>query len=300
MTGETQSLMVPTADGRQLEVHVSGPVDGLPVVFHTGTPSGPVPYAPTTRAAADNGLRLVKYGRPGYGRSTPQPGRSVADVVADTVTVLDHLGAGEFVTMGHSGGGPHALACAALLPERCLAAASVAGVAPWDADGLDVMAGMGPENIEEFGLAMKGAEALAPYIETEGQQLRTVEPAGVVEAFGGLVPEVDKAVLTGAVAAHYADEFHKAFETGVAGWLDDDLAFVRPWGFDLADITVPVSVWQGEQDLMVPFAHGQWLAAHVPGATVHLYAEHGHLSLTEDHVPTILADLAATARARQG
>ncbi len=300
MSGDTQSLMVPTSDGRRLEVLVSGPVDGLPVVFHTGTPSGPVPYAPTTRAAADNGLRLVTFGRPGYGRSTPQPGRSVADVVADTVTVLDHLGAAEFVTMGHSGGGPHALACAALLPDRCLAAASVAGVAPWDAEGLDLMAGMGPENIEEFGLAMKGAVALTPFLESAGERLRSIEPAEVVEAFGGLVPEVDKLVLTGAVADYFADGFHKAFQTGIAGWLDDDLAFVRPWGFDLTEITVPVSVWQGAQDLMVPFAHGKWLAAHVPGATVHLYDEHGHLSLTEDHVPAILADLAATARSRQG
>ena len=224
MGGNTQSLIVPTADGRQLEVLVSGPVDGLPVVFHTGTPSGPVPYEPTTRAAADNGLRLVTYGRPGYGRSTPRPGRSVADAVADTVTVLDHLGAAEFVTMGHSGGGPHALACAALLPDRCLAAASVAGVAPWDAESLDVMAGMGPENIEEFGLAMKGADALTPFLEAAGEHLRTIAPADVVEAFGGLVPEVDKLVLTGTVADYFADGFHKAFETGIAGWLDDDLA----------------------------------------------------------------------------
>jgi pimeloyl-ACP methyl ester carboxylesterase len=290
--------MVPAGEGRELEVLVSGPADGLPVVFHTGTPSGPVPHAPTTRAAADNGLRLVTYGRPGYGRSTPQPGRSVADAVADTVAVLDYLGATEFVTMGHSGGGPHALACAALLPDRCVAAASVAGVAPWDADGLDVMAGMGPENIEEFGLAMKGADALTQFLEPLGEELRIIAPDEVIAAFGGLVPEVDQLVLTGAVAAYYADGFHKALEHGIAGWRDDDLAFVRPWGFDLTDITVPVSVWQGGQDLMVPFAHGKWLAAHVPGATVHLYDEHGHLSLTEDHVPAILADLAGTARAR--
>jgi pimeloyl-ACP methyl ester carboxylesterase len=290
--------MVPAGEGRELEVLVSGPADGLPVVFHTGTPSGPVPYAPTTRAAADNGLRLVTYGRPGYGRSTPQPGRSVADVVADTVAVLDYLGATEFVTMGHSGGGPHALACAALLPDRCVAAASVAGVAPWDADGLDVMAGMGPENIEEFSLSMNGADALTQFLEPLGEELRTIAPDEVVKAFGGLVSEVDRLVLTGAVAAYYADGFHKALENGIGGWRDDDLAFVRPWGFDLTDITVPVSIWQGAQDLMVPFAHGRWLAAHVPGATVHLFDEHGHLSLTENHVPAILADLAGTARAR--
>ncbi len=295
---ETIDVMVPAGEGRELVVLVSGPADGLPVVFHTGTPSGPVPYEPTTRAAADNGLRLVTYGRPGYGRSTPQPGRSVADVVADTVAVLDHLGATEFVTMGHSGGGPHALACAALLTDRCVAAASVAGVAPWDADGLDVMAGMGPENIEEFGLAMNGADALTQFLEPLGEELRTIAPDEVVVAFGGLVSEVDRLVLTGAVAAYYADGFHKALENGIGGWRDDDLAFVRPWGFDLTDITVPVSIWQGAQDLMVPFAHGRWLAAHVPGATVHLYDEHGHLSLTENHVPAILADLAGTARAR--
>jgi len=104
-------------------------------------------------------------------------------------------------------------------------------------------------------------------------------------------------VLTGAVADYFADSFHKAFENGIAGWRDDDLALVRPWGFVLTDITVPVSLWQGAQDLMVPFAHGLWLAAHLPGATVNLYDEHGHLSLTEGHVPAILADLAATATA---
>ena len=120
----------------------------------------------------------------------------------------------------------------------------------------------------------------------------------MVAAFGGLVSEVDTAALTGAVRRLLRRRFHKALENGIAGWLDDDLAFVRPWGFDLADITVPSASGRARQDLMVPFAHGQWLAAHVPGATVHLYDEHGHLSLTEDHVPAILADLAATARAR--
>ena len=112
-----QELTVRTADGRDLEVLASGPADATPVVFHSGTPSGAVPNLPMAQAATANGLRLVTYGRPGYGRSTPLPGRTVADAVADTIAVLDHLGADEFVTMGHSGGGPHALACAALAPR---------------------------------------------------------------------------------------------------------------------------------------------------------------------------------------
>ena len=295
MDEDVQGLTVRTPDGRDLEVLVIGPADTTPVVFHSGTPGGPVPNLPMARAATENGLRLVTYGRPGYGRSTPQPGRTVADVVADTIAVLDHLGAGEFVTMGHSGGGPHALACAALAPERCRAAASVAGVAPWDAEGLDVMAGMGPENIEEFGLAVQGSEALTPYLESEYEQLRSVAGPDVAAALGGLVPDVDKQVLTGELAELYAESFRKAVENGIAGWHDDDLAFVRPWGFDLAGITVPVSIWQGEQDLMVPFAHGRWLASHIPGATAHLFEEHGHLSLTVAQVPAILADLVRAA-----
>src|SRR5262245_23756854 len=146
-------MLVQLASGRTLEVAVAGPVDGLPLVFHYGTPSGPVPYAPIVDAAAQHGLRTVVYARPGYGESTPQPGRTVADATADTAAILDALGCDTFVTLGWSGGGPHALACAALLPDRCLAAGSLAGVAPYGAAGLDWQAGMGTENVEEFGAA---------------------------------------------------------------------------------------------------------------------------------------------------
>jgi pimeloyl-ACP methyl ester carboxylesterase len=292
----SEPFLVPTPDGRDLEVLVSGPSDALALVHHTGTPSGPVLDRWAADAAAANDLRLVMYGRPGYGRSTRRPGRTVASAAADTALVLDHLGAGPFVTMGHSGGGPHALACAALLPDRCFAAASVAGIAPWRADGLDVLAGMGPENVEEFSLAAAGSEALTPFLDAQVDGLRAVDGPGVAAALGGLVPDVDRAALSGELGEHLAASFHRAVEQGSAGWHDDDLAFVAPWGFDLADIRVPVSIWQGSQDLMVPFAHGEWLAAHVPAATAHLLDGHGHLSLTKEHVPAIVAELAETAR----
>ena len=138
-------MFINLPDGRHLEVLVEGPADGLPVVCHYGTPSGAVPYQALFDAAARHGLRAVVCSRPGYGDSTPRPGRSVADVAGDVAAVLDALGADRFVTYGTSGGGPHALACAALLPDRCLAAVSVAGVAPYRAEGLDWLAGMGPE-----------------------------------------------------------------------------------------------------------------------------------------------------------
>lgn len=296
LPGVSDTSLVRTPDGRDLEVLVVGRADALALVEHTGTPSGPVRDERVAAAAAAHDLRHVVYGRPGYGRSTPQPGRAVASAAVDTATVLDHLGVETFVTMGHSGGGPHALACAALLPDRCLAAASVAGVAPWDADGLDVLAGMGPENVEEFTLAASGSAALTPFLEVQAEGLRTVDAHGVVAALGGLLPDVDKSALTGDYGEHLAESFRKALEVGIAGWHDDDLAFVRDWGFDLADIRVPVSIWQGAQDLMVPFAHGRWLAAHLPGAGVHLLPDHGHLSLTREHVAAVVAELAETAR----
>lgn len=292
----SDSFLVPTPEGRELEVLVSGPSDSLALVHHTGTPSGPVLDPWVAAAAAANDLRLVMYARPGYGRSTRRPGRTVATAAEDTAVVLDHLGAGPFVTMGHSGGGPHALACAALLPDRCFAAASVAGIAPWNAPGLDVLAGMGPENVEEFTRAAAGSEQLTPVLDAQIEELRSIEGPGVVAALGGLVPDVDKAALSGELGDHLAASFRRAMEQGSAGWHDDDLAFVQHWGFELDDVRVPVSIWQGSQDLMVPFAHGEWLAEHVPAATGHLLDGHGHLSLTKEHVPAIVADLAETAR----
>ncbi|HEY6594735.1 MAG TPA: alpha/beta hydrolase [Asanoa sp.] len=283
-------MIVRMPDGRELEVLVNGPADGLALVMHLGTPSAAVEFEQLTGPAADRGLRTVLWSRPGYGSSTPQPGRSVADVAADAVTILDELGQGRFVTLGWSGGGPHALACAALLPERCAAAATLAGVAPFEADGLDWLAGMGPENVEEFGAARSGDDALSGYLGRAASEFAAVTADQVADALGGLVSEVDKAALTGEFADFLAHSFRRAVAAGIAGWRDDDLAFVRPWGFALSGIQVPVSVWQGAEDRMVPYAHGEWLAAQVPDARAHLYPEEGHLSLV-GQLDRVLDDL---------
>jgi pimeloyl-ACP methyl ester carboxylesterase len=283
--------LVPLPDGRRLEILMAGPEDALPLVVHGGTPGGPVPDPKLAEAAEAAGLRVIAVGRPGYGQSTPHPGRSVGDVAADVAHALDHLSLEQFVTVGSSGGGPHALACAALLPGRCLAAATIAGVAPWDAEGLDFLAGMGEENVEEFGLALEGRAVLTPWIATEVAGMGDVTPESMIAMFGSLLPPVDLEVLSGDVAEVLVASLQKAFEAGTDGWVDDDLAFTRPWGFDLAAITVPVTIWQGAQDRMVPFAHGQWLAANVGSATARLFDEHGHLSLAVAHLPTILKEL---------
>jgi pimeloyl-ACP methyl ester carboxylesterase len=282
-------------DGRHLEVVSGGPDDGLPLVFQSGTPTAAVLYPPLVEAAAAQGLRTVIYSRPGYAGSTPRPGRSVADCAADVAAVVDAVGGGRFVTIGWSGGGPHALACAALLPDRCAAAATIAGVAPYGADGLDFLAGMGPENVEEFTLTLQGEPFIRPKLEELAPHFREIDGPSVAAALGGLVTEVDKASLTDEFGEYVAAGFRRAMSTGIEGWLEDGLAFCRHWGFELAQITRPIAVWQGGEDRMVPFAHGQWLAAHVPGARAHLYPEQGHLSIAVASMPRILADLVALA-----
>lgn len=274
---------VPTPDGRTLEVLDTGPEDGFPLVFHFGTPSAAVPVPFLAEPARERGLRLVTYSRPGYGGSSPRPdgahAATVADDVADTVTVLDHLGLDDFLTIGWSGGGPRALGCAALLPGRCRAAACVAGPAPESEIDWDIREGMAPENVEEFTAVREGVEALERFL--EGQTaLFGVTAEQLAESLGGLAPEADRAVLTVEVAETLAAGFRAAGRQGTVGWRDDDLAMmVRPWGFDLGSIEVPVSVWAGAADTMVPFRHGAWLAARVPGAQPRFFEEDGHISL---------------------
>jgi pimeloyl-ACP methyl ester carboxylesterase len=278
-------------DGRTLEYLVAGPADGVPLVLHSGTPSAAVIFRPMAETVAAHGLRLVVHSRPGYAGSTSQPGRTVASVAADVTAVLDALGADRFVTVGWSGGGPHALACAALLPGRCAAAASVAGVAPYAAEGLDWLDGMGAENIAEFGAAAAGEADLTALLSAQAMGMAGVRADQLAAALGDLVSEVDRKALTDEFAEYLAETFRAAMSSGVDGWRDDDLAFVQDWGFDLSAIEIPVSIWQGGQDRMVPFAHGSWLAGRLPGAAVHLDPAEGHLSVVLNSLDAIISEL---------
>ena len=286
----TRRLTLP--DGRSLE-YIEAGADGGPVlVAHHGTPGSARFHRGEIEGAERAGARLVAYSRPGYAGSSPHPGRSVADAAADVAALMDGLGAERFATYGVSGGGPHALACAAVLPERCAAAATVAGVGPADAPDLDFMAGMGAGNIEEFGIAMQGREPLAAFLRGEAEGLAAVTPEQLSEAAGAHLSDVAAGALTGELAEHMHATITGGLAPGIDGWLDDDLAFVQPWGFDVAAITVPVAVWQGEQDLMVPGAHGRWLAGHVGGAEAHLPEQEGHLTLFANRIGEIQGWLA--------
>ena len=282
-----------TDDGRRLELFIGGGEGGGTVIAHGGTPSSGRTFGPLLDAARRRGLRHVSYARPGYSESDRHDGRTVADCVADVAAVADRLGVERFHTLGGSGGGPHALACAALLPERVISAASLAGAAPREAEGVDWYEGMAEENVEEFGLAEEGPAALVPWLEREADRMARARPEDIADALGDLISDVDRRALSGDLAEFFTSSLPDSVKRGVFGWLDDDLAFVRPWGFDLAAIEVPVTIWHGAEDRFVPFAHGEWLANHVPGAHPRLLTDHGHLSLTIAHYGDILGELIA-------
>ena len=282
---DARTASVRAADGRTLQTYAAGAPDGQLVIVHHGTPCSGTLAGWWASDAAARGIKLVGYDRPGYGGSTRHPGRTVADAAADTATLADAFGAERFRTWGVSGGGPHALACAALLPDRVVAAASLAGVAPYDADGLDYLAGMGQDNIDEFGAAVEGEAALRPFLSAAREGVLSSKPDTLAEGMRSILPDADIAVMTG----DKADFLHQWMTSGQRdscdGWLDDDLAFVANWGFRLEDIQVPVLLRQGRLDLMVPYAHGEWLAAHLPAAETRLTDDDGHVTLISDLGP---------------
>ena len=265
-------------DGRALTVYDAGDPGGAPILFHHGTPSSGAPYAMHVRLAEEQGVRLVSYDRAGYADSSRHAGRDVAAVAGDAVAIAGSLGIDRLATWGLSGGGPHALACAALAPERFVAVASVAGAAPYGAEGLDWLAGMGEGNLDEFGAALLGEEALRPLLEAQVPPGRLTR-ADLVEALSTLLSPPDVGAVESELGDGLAESFAQALARGVDGWVDDDLAFTRAWGFDPAEIETPVLVVQGRQDLMVPGAHGSWLAARIPGAEAWFHEDEGHLTL---------------------
>ena len=282
-----RSISLP--DGRRLELHEAGDPDGFPVIVHHGTPGSGVLY---DRWESD-GVRLIGFDRPGYGGSSRKLGRDIAAVAADVEGVADALELERFATWGISGGGPHALACAALCGRRLTAAASLAAVAPWGAEGLDWFAGMGEDNVKEFDLVLAGEEALRPSIERDRAELLGTTPDGLRETFATLLGPADLAATTGSLAQWLYDSMtHGIRDTG-HGWTDDNLAFVASWGFDLAAIDRPVLVVQGGDDRFVPSPHGDWIAARVPGREAWLDNAHGHLTILEDLVPDVHAWLLA-------
>jgi len=293
--GAAESVNISTGDGRLLEALVSGPADGTVLLFHTGTPVGLVPL-PAGLDPAPMGIRTVLYARPGYGRSTPQAGRTVADAAGDIAAILDGLGAGTFLNLGWSGGGPYALACDALLADRCLATGVIAGPAPYTE-----------------------AEASSPvrawYEADEDNQLALAgDIDGFRQAVGAFVAQLAGAKAENVAAEATGDADRRFFSQGYAEWVasfvraggvsgsdgaaDDCLATLRDWGFPLASIG-QVTIWQGTEDQFVPPYHAEWLRDHLPQAELRILEGDGHNSIA-GHLPEIIKTLIAAGQAAPG
>jgi pimeloyl-ACP methyl ester carboxylesterase len=258
------------SDGRTLRVHdaADGVAAALTVIWHHGTPQTGAPLVPLLSAAAERGIRLLSYGRPSWGGSTPHPGRTVASAADDVEQLADALGVERFAVMGASGGGPHALACAALLPDRVTGAACLAGLAPItaDGDGIDWFAGMASDGAA-LRAAVAGRAARERYQETA-----EFDPTSFNDR--------DYAALRG-IWSSLGDDVALASAAGGGGQIDDDLAYATPWGFDPAQIAVPVLLVQGGRDRVVPAGHADWLLRHCRDSELWLRPADGHISILD-------------------
>ena len=269
-------------------MRVSDNPAGHPVVYLHGTPGSRVGPFPRGRVLYELGVRLISFDRPGYGGSDRQPGRRVADVARDVEAIADKLGLDKFAVVGRSGGGPHALACAALLPDRVTSAGTLVSLAPREAEGLDWFAGMSASNVREFTTAASQPELLNETLAQVADEIKA-DPVSHVSTLRREMPPADQRVVTDTgILRLLANNFTEALRESAAGWLDDDLALVTPWGFDLSDIHVPVLLWHGENDVFSPAAHARWLHGRIAGAELWVGSNAAHFGALEV-VPEVLS-----------
>ena len=271
-------------DGRDFDYISNDSQSEVGILFHHGTPGECTGWQKWFSELA--GIKAVAASRPGYGLSDRRKARTVASDIEDQSQLLEFLGINKFVSIGWSGGGPHAINMTR--HPNCVGAITLAGVGEWGNKDLNFLEGMGPENHEEFGAALNGEADIENWMQKNYPGFANVQGSDLIESFGGLIGDADKRALTPEVAEVDAKSFRRALIKGYFGWLDDDLAFVQSFGFDLSQVTKPVLVWQGDDDFMVPRAHSEWLAKHIPTAKLNFVPGHGHISLGESYRSEII------------
>lgn len=279
---------VTASDGRTLTVEEFGRPEGIPVFLLHGTPGSRLGPRPRPLVLYQLGVRLIVFDRPGYGGSDRHIGRTVADGAADVAAVADALGLDTFTVLGRSGGGPHALACAALLPDRTTRTAVLVGLAPSKAEGLDWFAGMTPSNVIHFSAALRGSQAVAERLEPAADQIRA-DPGHLIASLAAELTEADRRVVADAgIRRMLVSNYAEGLRSSADGWIDDVLALAMPWGFDLGDIVIPTLVWHGTDDRFSPVGHATWLGGRIPGATAIVQRGGSHFSAL-DVLPSALA-----------
>jgi pimeloyl-ACP methyl ester carboxylesterase len=290
--GTILKYTVRTADGRRLSTQSSGDPDGRPVFVLHGTPGSRLGPHPRSAVLHRLGVRLISFDRPGYGGSDRLAARQVADVAEDVLAIADAYGLKKFAVVGRSGGGPHALACAALLPERTTRAAVLVGIAPHGADGLDWFDGMAHSNVMEFTAAANGYENIVAHTKAVAEEVRA-NPASLLARLQTELPDSDRRVVADhGIRSMLIQTYAEALRASDYGWIDDALAFCSPWGFDPATVRVPVLLWHGASDVFSPASHARWLADRIPSAAVVVQAGAAHFGAL-DVLPDILRWLSA-------
>lgn len=276
-------------DGKVIDVAEGGDPRGHPVFVFHGSPGSRVLYRHHVEDAQRKGVRLIGFSRPGYGGSTRELGRTVADGVDQLSSLADSLGIERFGVWGHSGGGKYALASAALIPRRLVGASCLSALAPVGSEGLDWFAGMGKSNEDDFKLMTSDRKAWEKASEEQAKMMVAGAPTreNVIMALGTLLSDVDRSMLTDDMVEFLTASTREGLKNGAGGWIDDALAEASPWGFELASVRSPTQVWHGRHDGFCPYAHGEWLARHVPNAEVHLEQGAGHLSMYERKIPEV-------------
>ena len=275
---------VTTHDGRTLRVRDDGDPAGVPVLTLHGMPGARLVHEPDVERARARGVRLISYDRPGYAGSDRLEGRNVADCAGDVRAIADALGLRRLAVWGVSGGGPHAAACAALLGGLVPAVGVIASGAPYGAPKLDYFAGMGELNVDDTKLYFSDPAAALAKTEEDRREMLDGDLEATLAMLSSLLAPVDAEVLTGQLAESMLEQTKTGLAPGIGGWWDDNVAMLRDWGFGLTQIRTPVLVMHGRHDRFVPFAHGEWLAANIPGAQARLFDDEGHLSLLVNHL----------------
>jgi pimeloyl-ACP methyl ester carboxylesterase len=286
MATEVDTRTIPAGD-RELCIEVAGDGPAGTVVVCGGTPNSRRLYHRWVEDALRRGLRLVGYDRPGYGGSTPHPGRTVADGAEEVRAIAAALGVERLAVWGYSGGGPYAIACAALLQDLVVASCSVCSLAPYGAPGLDFFTDMGEDNVEDTKLMFSDPEAAREKVRKDWEVELQVTTETIVEEWRSLLSSVDAAALTGEFADYVVGCTQAGMTVGDEGWWEDSVAHLSAWGFDLDAIRMPFKVWHGREDRFVPIQHGEWLAEHIPGAEAELTDDDGHLTLLINRIPDV-------------
>jgi pimeloyl-ACP methyl ester carboxylesterase len=272
---------VTTADGRRLRYEVTGAPDGAPVFLLHGTPGSRIGPKPRASVLYRLGVRLISYDRPGYGGSDRLPGRTVASCASDISAIARDLDISSFAVVGRSGGGPHAMAAAALLPSQVTRAAVLVSLAPNDADDIDWYAGMNDANVREFATARSDEQKLIESLRLQADRTRR-NPLSLLDSLRGQITAPDRRVVQDvSIERLLLETYAEAMRPGPYGWIDDTLALRRDWGFRLPDIRQRVRLWHGADDNVVPVSHTRWLAERIPRAEIEVQTGAAHFGAME-------------------